>query len=176
MIKLFTGPMSSGKSAIIIQLYETISEMQPVLCFKPKKDTRSEYIISRNGKEIFAISVDDFTEIHHIIKRAFEKDDIKCFIIDEVQFLEEDGMIDFVKFVKMNDIKVYVSGLNLTSELKPFETIAHLSMYADEIEFIKGKCIYCRHDSEVTKCNVVKTSEILVGDDIYVGTCYKCHK
>ena len=48
-------------------------------------------------------------------------------------------------------------------------------MYADEIEFTKGKCIYCKGESEVTKCTVEKDSEILVGDDIYVATCYKCH-
>ena len=175
MIKVITGPMSSGKSARIIDIHEKVSQLRPILSFKPVKDTRSSDITSRNGKEISAISANSFTEIHQILKRSFYKDEIKDCIIDEIQFLDEEGMLDFVKFVKENDINVYASGLNLTSELTPFQTFAYFSMYADEIEFTKGKCIYCKGESEVTKCTVEKDSEILVGDDIYVATCYKCH-
>lgn len=175
MIKIFVGPMASGKSKRVLDIYDNISNVKTVMCFKPNADTRSDNIKSRNGNGAPAISVSSFLEMLEIMKRLHTKDCIDEFIVDEVQFLDREGIVEFVKFVKTSNINVYIAGLNLTSEMTPFETTAHISMYADEIEFIKGKCIYCKSKSEITKCTVEKTSEILVGDDIYVSTCYNCY-
>ena len=51
MIKLFVGPMGSGKSEkLLIHLHEKLQDRIPVVCLKPEIDTRAKNEIrSRNG-------------------------------------------------------------------------------------------------------------------------------
>lgn len=175
MIQLVVGPMGTGKSEIMIEFYEYLEKRDvKATCFKPKADTRSGKIESRNGKSINAIEVENFCQMLQIVKDA-HKEGIEYFIIDEIQFLSTEGLIEFVKYVQINELAVAASGLNQTSELTPFETTAHFAMYADSIKIITGKCECCKKTSKVTKCKVEKTDEVLVGDEIYSQTCYSCH-
>lgn len=175
MVVLFTGPMGCGKSAHLINVCDRLSKKYKVVAFKPNKDTRSTTIKSRNGKEIEANSVKDFDELQMQLQNANGMHLVTNCVIDEIQFLDTFGLVSFIKFVKTNKIDVYASGLNLTSELEPFDTIAKFAMYCDYVELMNGDCECCGEPSEVTKCKVEKTSEVLVGDDIYAGVCYKCH-
>lgn len=181
MINVVIGPMGSGKSKKMLNMRTgLLLEKIDVVCFKPSVDTRNEGIHSRDGQQADAIVVKSFKDIHeHIKSETFNKETgrflkNKCFMIDEVQFLNVDGLIDFVKYVQCNDIPVIAAGLNQTSEMKPFETTSKLCMYADKIAVISGKCVYCGKSGKTTRCTIKKTSDILVGDDIYQQACYKC--
>lgn len=173
MIDMIIGPMGSGKSKAILDFRRETLEKFPhlsVICIKPKIDTRNMGIRSRDGQRADAFEVESFKDILDIVK----DNDNSIFIIDEVQFLNEYGFSNFVKYVQVNDIPVIASGLNQTSDMTPFEVTAKLCMFADSVTVLSGKCVYCGSDGKCSKCTVEKSSDILVGDDVYQQTCYKC--
>ena len=64
MIKVFTGPMFSGKSDALLNEYDKRYHKSRILLFKPKMDTRDYGVVkTRKGKEINAILVDDIKDI-----------------------------------------------------------------------------------------------------------------
>ncbi len=174
MIQLTTGPMGAGKSEYLIRSYEYLQQNNKrVLAFKPKSDTRVKNAIkSRNGKEVFAIEVSGFYGVIDVVLHTKKVDAI---IIDEVQFFNIMGFEDLFHLCKKHDIDLYLGGIDLTSELKPFPIIKEISPYCTFINKLHTKCHYCEKEAHYTKCTVKKTKDVLVGDDIYVATCYKCH-
>lgn len=53
MIKVFTGPMFSGKSDALLNEYDKRYHKSRILLFKPKMDTRDYGVVkTRKGKEI----------------------------------------------------------------------------------------------------------------------------
>lgn len=175
MIKLFVGPMGSGKSEkLLIHLHEKLQDGTPVVCLKPEIDTRAKNEIrSRNGNFHKAISVNTFYDVLDIVQYYYRRG-VKNFIIDEIQFIQSTGLYSFVDFVHGMNINVYAAGLNQTSEMKPFEVTSHFAMFADFIEVLKGVCVYCGGPSKRTRCTVKKEDTILIGDDVYEQTCYTC--
>lgn len=175
MIQLITGPMGAGKSELLINTNEYCKQNNKrVLTFKPESDTRTKNSIkSRNGKEIFAIEVKSFYSIIDIILNTKKPNVI---IIDEVQFLKQTGFKDLFNLCNKHDIDLILGGIDLTSELTPFKTIKEISPYCTEILKLSTKCHYCGGKANYTKCTISKTQEVLVGNDIYVATCYKCHQ
>lgn len=175
MIYLIVGPMGCGKSASLIEISK-ISKVSRILCFKPKLDSRSEKIESRNGESLEAYQVENFSQILEIIKVQSSLF-TNSILIDEIQFIKTEGLLEFVKYVNNRwGMFVHCAGLNLTSSLEPFETTANVAMYADVVVHKYGKCEYCENESQVTKCKVEKDSEVLIGgDEIYTQTCYRCH-
>ena len=86
MIKVFTGPMFSGKSDALLNEYDKRYHKSRILLFKPKMDTRDYGVVkTRKGKEINAILVDDIKDIPSYIT-----DKINTIFIDEANFLKGD--------------------------------------------------------------------------------------
>ena len=175
MIKLFVGPMGSGKSEkLLIHLNKKLQSGTPVICLKPEIDTRAKNEIkSRSGKFHKAISVNTFYDILDIVKFYYSVG-VNDFIIDEIQFIKPEGLNLFIEFVHGANVDVYAAGLNQTSEMEPFLPTAKFAMYADEIIVKTGECVYCGGKSKRTICKVDKKDTVLVGDDIYEATCYAC--
>lgn len=175
MIKLFVGPMGSGKSEkLLIHLNKKLQSGTPVICLKPEIDTRAKNEIkSRSGKFHKAISVNTFYDILDIVKFYYSVG-VNDFIIDEIQFIKPEGLNFFIEFVHGANVDVYAAGLNQTSEMEPFEITSHFAMFADSIEVITGVCVYCGNPSKRTRCTIEKEGTILIGDDVYEQTCYAC--
>lgn len=178
MIKLIHGPMRSGKSEKLIEEIEKAQKSNlRIRCYKPKTDTRSKKIESRNGKYAECIQVSSFASIYSDLI-CFEEETgkiVERIFIDEVQFINACGLKIFIKYALDKDIDVISSGLNLTNELVPFESTAKYAMFCDEVEFVKGLCEICNESPSIfSKCNVDKSSEVLIGDEIYSQTCNKC--
>lgn len=174
MIKLITGPMGAGKSEVLIENFHYFSmRNQTVIAFKPKSDTRVKNIIrSRNGLSIPALEVSSFNEIINEIKKD---EHIDCVIIDEVQFFDFDGFIDLFHLCQSRNISVFLGGIDLTSELHPFTTIEKISPFCTSISKLTAHCGYCGQKAHYTLCTVPKDGEVLIGDNVYVASCYKCY-
>ena len=64
MIKVFTGPMFSGKSDELLKEYDKKYHKSKILLFKPKIDTRDFGVVkTRNNKEVPAILIKDLKDI-----------------------------------------------------------------------------------------------------------------
>ena len=175
------GPMKSGKSMRLIEQIEYILNYSKdidesnILIFKPEIDTRTKDVIeSRNGKFKFAYLVNNFNDINIFINNSRN---IKYIFIDELQFLIPVGMRDFFILCNKKNISVVASGLELTSELVPFNTTALFLCYASNIIKASGYCEICESNpSLITDFDGKgKVGEIKVGDSEYKATCYNCH-
>lgn len=167
MITVFTGPMFSGKSTRLIEEYNKIYNKENILIFKPVKDTRTKSKIRARGMklDVEAISIKSLDEIYSYIKG-----NNRVIFIDEAQFLT--GSISTLLDLSINlDFDIYIAGLNLTSEYKPFGIMPEILSIADKIEFLKASCYYCNKPAEYTNCLVNKEDDILVGSKEYIAVC-----
>lgn len=172
MLKVYTGPMFSGKSTALINEYDNIIDKENAICFKPSKDTRDKtQIRARNVKEkVNAIVIKSFEEILGYLKST-----TKYIFIDEVQFLEGNYcLLDSIS--KKLNIDVIVSGLHLTSELNSFGFTKDLMMLADKVVFLAARCEDCGENADYTYCLSNKNTDILVGDkEKYIPLCRACY-
>ena len=170
MIKTFTGPMHSGKTEKLIDVYNSIFNKEHILCFKPVIDIREPGIITSKSykKGITCISIDAFDDI-----LKYLKDDTRTIFIDEVQLLN--GNVNILTYLSIVfDMDIYLSGLNLTSDQKPFNTMPNVLAISDEIEIVKSSCFDCGREASYTYYNGNKNNDILVGDKDYLPLCSRC--
>jgi thymidine kinase len=173
MINTYVGPMFSGKSDSLINIYNKIWNKSIVIAFKPKNDSRDEdYIKSKNSDvKIPAIYISNLKEI----KKYVVGKNIHTVFIDEAQFLKGDVRI-LVELSVLYDIDFYIAGLNMTSEQKPFGLMPKVMAVSDYVEVIKGFCVECNKESVYTYHEGEKTGDVLVGDNGYTSLCPNCLK
>ena len=170
---IYTGPMKSGKTTKLIEQYKkTLAKNPKTYMFKPALDTRysSVKVVARNKDEqILSTLLNDVDMLWNF------RDMYKNFFIDEFQFL--DGNISTIKNLLDLGKNIWVSGLNLTAEKKPFGLMGDLMCFADTIYFMKGNCDYCGKQNKgiYTFYDGVKNTDIIVGDDNYKCVCSKCY-
>lgn len=172
-IVVITGPMKSGKTKKLIQLYKIISiqnNLNPIM-IKPSIDNRfsQDKVVSRDGDSIQCYNVRSLKDIIDIF--ALEK--INNIFIDEFQFIK--GNINQLLEIKNKDVNLYISGLERTSELKPFKIMKDALKIADVKVYLTGKCQMCGNPSEYTYYKGNKTNNILIGDDCYLTVCKSCY-
>lgn len=173
MIRSFTGPMFSDKSANLIDIYRRIWNKDIVVSFKSSIDTRDGELIKSKKYPNFSIPakfVDTIEEIKDIVIDG----NYKTVLIDEAQFLKGDVGI-LVDLSVLLDVDFYVAGLNMTSEQAPFETMASILAVSDEITHIHGSCQDCNKPSSYSYSTEEKTEMIRVGDE-YISLCPVCLK
>ena len=170
MIKTFTGPMHSGKTKAMIDVYNCIYNKEHVMCFKPNKDKRELGLITSKDydQQIPAILIDRFEDILlHV------NDKTSTIFIDEVQMLEGNvSVLSYLSIVK--DMDVFMAGLNMTSEQDPFLVMPFVLAISDEVEIIKASCFDCGRGATYTYYDGVKNDAILVGDANYLPLCPRC--
>ena len=165
--------MKSGKTTKLIEQYKkTLAKNPKTYMFKPALDTRysSVRVVARNKDEqILSTLLNDVDMLWNF------RDMYKNFFIDEFQFL--DGNISTIKNLLDLGKNIWVSGLNLTAEKKPFGLMGDLMCFADTIYFMKGNCDYCGKQNKgiYTFYDGVKNTDIIVGDDNYKCVCSKCY-
>ena len=123
-LKIFYGPMYSGKSAYLIKdILNNIDQSK--LVFKPMSDERSEKVYTREGLVFDAIAIDAPSEILDYVE-----DWVRVIYIDEINFF--DGtLVDIVKQVLAMGIDVVVSGLDKDYRNEYFDSSKGIIDYAD---------------------------------------------
>lgn len=169
MIKVFTGPMFSGKSDELLKEYDKKYHKSKILLFKPKIDTRDLGIVrTRNNKEEKAIIIKDLKDI-----KKHLNDKINTIFIDEANFLTGDVKILLDLSIK-EDLDIFISGLNMTSEQEPFGIMPQILAVADEIQIMHASCNECNRDACYTFYEAGKSGSILVGNEGYTALCARC--
>lgn len=169
---IYTGPMKCGKTTKLIEKFNEVKNINAkTFMFKPTIDDRfdKDAVVSRNGISVQAQcinSVDDLINYSYIGDNLF---------IDEFQFLG--GHISTIIRLLNKGKNIYIAGLNLTSEKKPFGLMGELMCLATEVNIMKGNCDSCKKEGTgtFTFCEEHKTDDILVGDAQYLCVCNKCY-
>lgn len=179
------GPMFGGKTS---GWASDVRKMQiakyKVAAFKPIKDNRysEEFIVTHDGLKIKAINIKTFIDIINYLEKH---KDINVVAIDEFQFIstfkesnrQEDKFTvnDFIEWIIKNNKALIISGLDLDSEMKPFDNIKELLPYATHIFKHKAVCVKCGNDATLTYCKIKKDQkELIGGSEIYEPRCLKC--
>ena len=169
MIKTFTGPMFSGKTSALLTVYFNMWNKKNIMCFKPKMNTRDDGIKSKNIREnVPAIEIEDLYEIPTHFKK-----NTRTIFIDEANFLT--GDVSILTDLNINkNVDIYIAGLNMTSEQKPFGIMPNILAISDYIEISKSYCTICNREASYTYFEGNKNDDIVVGDSGYISLCEEC--
>jgi len=181
-ITLIMGPMFSGKTTELINIYNEKSSIygnEKCLALNYALDKRYgiNKIISHNKKEINChsiLDIGDFIE-NKSTQPLFLK--ANCIFINEAQFFE--NLIYYVLFMK-NVFKKHIilCGLDLDFQRKKFGQLADLNIYANKVIYLHGKCntIDCNLPSLYSHRVVENKEQLLIGTSEYIPLCGKCYE
>ena len=176
-LELITGPVCCGKSEELLRRvtrYEIAG--YNVLLVKPKVDTRSDTVKSRNGSERNCIEIDNPEGIYEEINTYVEKNN-RCLDIiafDEGQFYKD--LYRVAKDLLLKKFKVIVSALDSDFNGKPFGDITKLVTLSDSVEKLTAVCMVCKCDHAIFSQKLKKGgNQIEVGDlELYQPRCINC--
>lgn len=172
------GPMFGGKtSGLLADIRKMRIAKYHVALFKPIMDDRysNDEVVNHDGEKIKANNVYDFYSIYLY---AREHKDVNVIAIDEFQFLDTKKMSvkEFVNFIIKNGLTLLFSGLDLDSDLQPFDNVKEILPYSTYIFKHKAVCVCCGNDAIVSFCKINKDGQNLVGgSDTYEPRCLKCY-
>ncbi|CRX37249.1 / tdk / Thymidine kinase /:121477 Forward [Candidatus Hepatoplasma crinochetorum] len=174
---LYYGPMFSGKSKKLIEVYNSL-KLEKII-FKPKIDTRSKnFVISREGGKIEAISIQKIEDIYSYLENI----DIKDIFFDEM-FMLEGNINNVVDDLLLKNYRIHIASLDKNYLGNEFIEIKKLIKKTPEYNKHKlfGRCHICNMPSNWTVRLVDgyldsdKSPEIIVDDDnkkvIYETRC-----
>lgn len=172
MITTFIGPMFSGKSDKLIEVYNKIYNKDNIICFKPVDDSRDLGVISSRNKQsqLKCYLINKFEDILFILRGLNTPFLGKIILIDEAQFIK--GNVQYLNYLSIKlDYDIYISGLSLTSDLKPFGCMPEILSISDNIVKLWAHCYYCGRRADYTRCLVDKVKDVLVGNEEYIPVC-----
>lgn len=178
------GPMFGGKtSALLADIRKMNIAKYNVELFKPEKDNRyaDNSVVNHDGEKSEAKNINSFLDIVRFVESNSE---INVIAIDEVQFIKVSSDVntyfdanDFVNWIIENDKTLIVSGLDLDSELNPFQNTKDILPFATHIFKHKAVCVCCGADATTSYCKIEKHTKELIGSkEIYEPRCLKCYK
>ena len=187
MITLICGPMYSGKSTTLIQKMERYIYANKRICLiRPVKDDRGYFTHGGidNVRKILKDG-DGYLEI-----TEFKEQQVKEIINKyDAVFVDEYFMIKGCKLLcdvlpENKRCDIYFAGLLATSENELFSETLQILPYCDDIIKLNGVCTgvdeqgcgsqHGNYSGYFGKAS--KTSDILVGDNVYRCLCRKCYK
>lgn len=172
-LTIYTGPMKCGKTKRLIEKYqECKNKGLSCIMFKPSMDTRfsTTQVMDRDGHTVNCTNI---KRIEELIRYTFTFNNL---FIDEFQFLS--GSIYDLLYILDQNVNIYISGLNLTSDRTTFGLMDKVMCIANDINIYKADCDICKEPNSATYtyCTVTKQDEILIGDTQYVSVCPHCYK
>lgn len=178
-LELIVGPVCSGKSA---ELIRKITRYQiagyNVLLVKPKIDTRTDLIKSRNGCEMLCYELENVEGIYDLIVNfALEGEgtrDVNIIAFDEAQFYS--NLYPVIKDLLQKGFKVVVSALDSDFKGEPFGDITKILTLSDTVVKLTAVCMECKNDNAIFSQKLkIGGSQIEIGNlELYHPRCINC--
>ena len=173
MAKLYFNysSMNAGKSTALLQANHNYLERgMKTKMFTYSGDNRFEEnkIVSRIGISAEAHSFTNTTDIFKNLKEDDEREEIRCVLIDEAQFLTKEQVKELGKVVDELDIAVLAFGIRTDFRGELFEGSKYLLAWADNLKEIKTVCWCGRKATMVVRLD--KKGDILtLGEQVEIG-------
>ena len=173
-LELILGPMFSGKTTKLIDVYNKASYCKHnILVINYEEDTRySKNKLSTHSKLmipcIMSSSIREVLEEHDI-------EDYKYVLINEGQFF--DDIVETVIELVNNNKKVYISGLDGDFKRNKIGNLLDLIPYADNYYKLKALCAECKNGEKgIFSYRKTKEQEQkVIGSDNYIPLCRSCY-
>jgi thymidine kinase len=178
------GPMKSGKTSRLLQLYKQFKFCEvPVMVINHCMDNRySDTLLSSHDKimipcinsvrmmDIADISKDKLQNGTHV--NEFNMSDV--ILINEAQFFED--IVSWVTIaVEKYKKTVYVCGLNSDFMRKPFGNWLELELICDKVTQLHSWCGLCKRQQALFSHRLTnERDKIVIGSDNYIPVCRKC--
>lgn len=140
---LILGPMKSGKSRVLIELFNSLSDDIKFGVFHSVKNARDEGVRSRTGLEIDSVKIKSVSEILNSSLEIIGIDEIHMFDADNIVYIQE---------LLRKGSKVVIAGLDKDYRGKKFSIIEELiKLSPTKIYYRKGRCEECGGEAEFTQ-------------------------
>lgn len=178
-LDLILGPMFSGKTSKLIEIYEyCIKSGFNVIAINHKLDTRYgvNIIASHDNKSIPCIQVEKLYDIYNNPQYSKLLSEADVILINEGQFFE-----DLFKFVLHNleekTKQIHICGLDGDFQRNKFGQLLDLIPYCDDVKKLKGMCKKCPQDREslFTFRITNENEQTCIGIDNYTSLCRLCY-
>jgi len=173
-LELFMGPMYSGKTSVLIQLYKKYTFCNlPVVVINHSDDTRYHNSMLSTHDKIMIPCIQTTK-----IKDILESEDYKkanVILINEAQFYAD--LYECVLEMLNDEKKIYVSGLDGDFERKKFGQILDLIPLCDKVSKMTALCGICKNGTHaIFSLRLTKNKEqMLIGSDNYIPVCRNCY-
>ncbi len=125
-LKMYVGPMFSGKSTKLIQQIERYKiAKKNIVCFKPAMDTRytkEGFIVTHSELHVPCYLVNSGDDILRLYREKSKEAMIDAVAIDEA-FMIEGVSSACVSLLYNDNIDVLISSIDLSASLKDFDEI-----------------------------------------------------
>ncbi len=173
-LTVIVGSMFSSKSTTLLAQRQRHSiAKRKCLLIKYEEDKRysKDKKVTTHDKRAEEADV-ECKELRKIDKQVIENADV--IFVDEGQFFPD--LIETVQdWVNHLGKMVYVAGLDMTWEGKPFRPMSDLMAMAEKRIHLKAVCVKCGKDAHFTKRLVTcKTETLIGGSESYEARCRMC--
>lgn len=171
-IEVICGSMFSGKTEELIRRLRRakIANLK-VEIFKPSIDVRYDesLVVSHDKNTIESTPVDNSKSI------LLMSSGVDVVGIDEAQFFDN-GIIDVVKTMADNGIRVVIAGLDMDFKRNPFGPMADLCAIADSVYKVHAICMECGRLANYSYRMIADEKQILLGQmEQYKPLCRSCY-
>jgi thymidine kinase len=172
-LELFLGPMFSGKTTQLIQIYNTYTYIgKKIFTINFIADVRYHDELLSSHDKIMIPCV--FTRTLATVKETTDAADV--ILINEGQFFEDiyDTVLEMVEIYHK---VVYICGLDGDFKRNKFGRLLDLVPYCDEIVKLSSLCAYCKNGTPGIFSHRIsnETSQVVIGVDNYVPLCRNCY-
>ena len=173
MIKVYTGPMFSGKTKAMFSIKDEHYHQRLIMCFKARKDNRTVgnlWTRSNPDRPIEAVEISDLSEIYTYLDRNPQ---VKIIFIDEAMLIGGDARV-LIDLSLSLDLDIHIAGLDMTSEQSPFGIMPQVLAIADEVIKVKAECSECGKSAPYSYYLLGDKDEVVIGDQEYTALCGRC--
>jgi thymidine kinase len=172
-LELILGPMFSGKTTYIINLYHhLLQNKQTVTVVNFADDTRyHDKMLSSHDKVMIPCS---FTRrLHDVLDTDYIRMS-ENILINEGQFFE-DLYECVIYLVETLHKQVYICGLDGDFRRQKFGTILDLVPLCDKVTKLRSKCEYCNSPALFSHRITQEKEQLVIGTTNYVPLCRCCY-
>lgn len=180
-LHLILGPMFSGKTTRLIQIYKTRTYIgKKVAIINYEEDTRYHACLMSTHDQVMVPCIhtrclsslsNDIDNIHY--KEIEEADTI---LVNEGQFFE-DICLTVLEWVEKKGKEVFICGLDGDFLRNTFGNLLSLIPYSDTVEKLNSLCAECRDGTPAIFSHRItqETDQKVIGSSNYTPLCRKCY-
>jgi thymidine kinase len=180
-LELILGPMFSGKTTQIIQIYNNysyIGKKVAVINYDEDKRYHETMLSTHDHKMIPCILSNDIQENWSNPTNDHYNDlnEADVILINEGQFFKNLKNVVMEMVDKENKI-VYICGLDGDFQRNKFGDLLELIPYCDKVTKLNSLCSQCRNGKKgIFSCRLTnETTQVVIGSDNYKPLCRSCY-
>ncbi len=188
LLEIFVGPMFSGKTSKLLEIYKQCNFCNiPVCVINHSDDDRyHETLMSTHDKDMIpCIQTNSISRLwnHDNLEQTYDSicdkhmqlRTAEVILINEAQFF--DDLYESVVSMLNSNKKVYISGLDGDFERKKFGQILDLIPLCDKITKLKSLCSLCKNGTNgIFSLRLSKErQQTLIGSNNYIPVCRSCY-